>query len=443
MAEINKPAGSASVPSPSPEPVTAATNEPPARPPDVWMLADRPLTDRFEEQDKFQFKDYADALAAVLDHRKTDTPFTMAINAPWGAGKTTLANMIANRLRQRPRDRGEAPHIICWFNAWMHDDAPNLATAFISEISRIADGHRRPLSRLLYPLPSALLSAAARRRRRLAMGGIVVTLTILATAWFVEHLAHVDERRAFDASRTETFQATETILRDAANTVTGRSESQTFPRSRPAVPATTEPGADVPDAVLDWLQSRVVLLGAFLTALAGLAGVAGLLTKLVTSTSLAGFIQAPDKAAETGGIQAAQEQVERLIRQATWRGNRFVVFVDDIERCREARSIDVLDAVNQLMNHTGVVIVLLGDMSSVAAAAQLKYKDLAEIFAPSAGVAVTGAERNREAFGRLYLEKIVQFQFDLPIPPRSRIQEYMGQLAMPQPEGGARGGAAT
>jgi hypothetical protein len=66
----------------------------------------------------------------------------------------------------------------------------------------------------------------------------------------------------------------------------------------------------------------------------------------------------------------------------------------------------------------------------VAAAAQLKYKELAEIYVPSGGVLQTGRNPGKEAFGRFYLQKIVQFQFDLPIPPKSKIQEYMGRLAV-------------
>ena len=100
---------SANTPNAAPPPLPAAP-PPPTRLPDVWMVSDRPLRDHFEEQDRFNFKDYASALATVLDHEKTDTPFTMAINAPWGSGKTTLANMIAAELVQRPADRGHAAH---------------------------------------------------------------------------------------------------------------------------------------------------------------------------------------------------------------------------------------------------------------------------------------------------------------------------------------------
>src|SRR5262249_45288167 len=133
--EVSSKAVPAEPPAPTPgPPEPQEKGAAPVGPPDVWMLADQPLEGNFAQQDRFGFKDYADALAAILDHEKTATPFTMAINAPWGAGKTTLAKMIEEQLVQRPKDRGQAPHIVCWFNAWMHDDAPNLATAFICQV---------------------------------------------------------------------------------------------------------------------------------------------------------------------------------------------------------------------------------------------------------------------------------------------------------------------
>ena len=91
-----------------------------------------------------------------------------------------------------------------------------------------------------------------------------------------------------------------------------------------------------------------------------------------------------------------------------------------------------------------VIVVLLGDMAAVAAAAQLKYKDLAKIYVPSAGIAQTGPDRGKEAFGRLYLQKIIQFQFDLPIPGKEKIQDYMLSLAVtPKTTGGTSGPGTT
>jgi polynucleotide 5'-kinase involved in rRNA processing len=42
---------------------------------------------------------YADALALLMDSKAADTPLTIAINGPWGSGKTSLAEMAEFRLK--------------------------------------------------------------------------------------------------------------------------------------------------------------------------------------------------------------------------------------------------------------------------------------------------------------------------------------------------------
>jgi predicted KAP-like P-loop ATPase len=84
------------------------------------LLSDKPLDDATD--DRLHFAAYADALADLLDNPETDTPLTIAINAQWGAGKTSLAKLVEQRLEQRAGQRSQAPAIVCWFNAWSHDE---------------------------------------------------------------------------------------------------------------------------------------------------------------------------------------------------------------------------------------------------------------------------------------------------------------------------------
>lgn len=417
-------------PAVAPDHAAAEQKAPPAvqsGAPDVWMVADRPLEGDFQGQDRFNFKDYANALATILDHRKTETPFTMAINAPWGTGKTSLAKMIEAQLIQRPKDRGDAPHITCWFNAWMHDDARNLATAFVSQVSRAADRERRWTKWLFDNMPASLLDPGHVLWRRLTYGTVSIVAAAVVTWQLATHLEHVKAIKDYAAESTEAHQVTQTTTSDASGTVTtGRTTSDTKTESRNVTPPAEKPEPTWLDEALLWFDRQQVLLGGFFTALTAFGAA---LWKLLSTASLGRFVNSPDKAAENGTIESARAHLGTLIQQATWRGNRLVVFVDDIERCTPPRSIDVLDAINQLMDHPGAIVVLLGDMATVAAAAQLKYKDLAETLIPNSGVATLGPERGKEVFGRLYLQKIVQFQFDLPIPPRDTIQAYMSGMA--------------
>src|SRR3954451_13653026 len=90
----------------------------PAAPPtrEVRLLSDTPLHD--DALDVLGFDALAGALSELIDSERTATPLTMAVSAPWGAGKTSMALMIQRRLAHLTAERlGQRPTLVCWFNA--------------------------------------------------------------------------------------------------------------------------------------------------------------------------------------------------------------------------------------------------------------------------------------------------------------------------------------
>jgi hypothetical protein len=343
-------------------------------PPSLNMLADAAL--RTDRDDHLGFAAYANALAGVLDHPLTDTPFTIAISAPWGAGKTSLANMVASRLVDRPKERGDRAHIVCGFNAWLHDDAPHLGAAFAAEVAKTANKHRAFGRRFFSPLASSMLSPEERWRRRILIG--------FGSALVAVAIAGV-----------------------------------------PAVREALKPHSTALD-VLKTIGEQWRPL--FLFALVALA----VWRKVFAAAqSAARFVDDPKSEAATGSMQDVRDQLGKLIRQAVrnpgplgrwlqraWptmaqrfprlRGRRrLILIVDDLERCRPPRSVEVCEVASQLLGHPDVMTVLVADMSTVAASAEIKYASLEIVPGdPSGGV--------NGAYGRAYLQKMVQLQFDLP-----------------------------
>jgi len=349
-------------------------------------LSDAPLDD--PRADALAFGAYADALAGLLDNPDTGTPLTLAINAPWGAGKSTLARMLRQRLRAKPAPGDNRPHFVCWFNAWMHDDAPNLATAFAADVARAANRERHPLRRILSPLPRALWSRAERWFFWVSMlATFAVLFAGLFTAWEWV-LAQWHELRALVALVGGTaLAATDSTALDTA----GR------------------------DAL------GVGGLSVLLTAVVGRAP-----RVISAAKSVASFLEDPEAAATLGCIAEVRAQLGAVIEQARRGSRRFVVFVDDLERCHPPRAIELLEVVSQLLDHEGVVVVIMADMPAVAASADIKYKDLAELHTPSG--AGEGAPR-LGTYGRLYVHKIVQLQFDLPPNTQAQIHNLLQLLA--------------
>jgi hypothetical protein len=103
-----------------------------------------------------------------------------------------------------------------------------------------------------------------------------------------------------------------------------------------------------------------------------------------------------------------------------------VIFVDDLERCRPPSSVEVCEVAARLLNHPGVITVLIADMNAVAAAAASKYADLASRYAADGSQPSQDADA-QTAFGRTYLEKLVQLQFDLPTASREALREVVAE----------------
>ena len=141
--------------------------------------------------------------------------------------------------------------------------------------------------------------------------------------------------------------------------------------------------------------------------------------------AVAAFVDDPRSAAATGSMSQVAAQLGELIDEAregvrrAWSAKerpRFVVVVEDLERCQLPKAVDVCEVVAQLFDHPGVITVLVGDLRVIAASAEVKYKDAAERFGQDPDFAADG-------LGRFFLQKVVQFELELPPIPEPWLRE--------------------
>jgi hypothetical protein len=173
-------------------------------------------------------------------------------------------------------------------------------------------------------------------------------------------------------------------------------------------------------------SASTATLVAFLAA-AALVLAKGLLATLPVAKSISEFVKNPQAVASQAGVGQVSRQLGRLVKQATPKGSRFVVFIDDLERCRPSRCVEILEATNQLLDHERVVIVLMADMPALAASVEIKYKELARRYEPSGPYERPAV---RSGYGRAYLQKMVQLQFDLPSYSVGKVGELARYLAV-------------
>jgi hypothetical protein len=352
----------------------------------LTMLADVPLADSMT--DRLDYLAYADALCGLIDNPRTPTPLTIAVSAAWGAGKTSLVNLVTGRLAERTRRRGGRQQIVCVFPAWLHDDAPHLGAALAAKVAREVNRYRAWPRRLISPLPSAMLTPEQRWRRRIMIGSasLIVAVLVLLPA------------------SVRTSIKTSASVDAAIRAVVGQR----------------------------WAPLALLMLAALV-----------IWRKVFASAQAAArFVDDPKSEAATGSMWQVREQLGRLIREAIRNPGRFgrwlrrtrpkiaarvpryrqerrrvVLIIDDLERCRPPRAIDVCEVASQLLGHEDVVTIIIADMATLAVSAEIRYAAL-ETVPTSQGDAADKlyAVQPKGAYGRLYLEKLVQIQFDLPPP---------------------------
>lgn len=390
----------------------------------VRAAADQPYTG--DGQDHLHFGRYADALALLLEDEHTGTPLTVAIDGPWGSGKTSLGRMVQRRLtREQPlaaarRSSAVAPPpITCWFDAWMNDGGERLSAALASAIVKAADGHRPWWQRLLRPIDGRLLDPGARRRRRLRLAllwplaaGLVVAVALAVAP---EILPWIGQALGVDGDSP-------TVL-----AVGGASLTLGLLRALPL--ALARAGATV---------AQFVRRPVALTDSGSVAQVRAELGELIAAATAARPAPPP---ASAGRVRRWWERRldaisrRRLLAATLGRlmalrpARRFVLFVDNLDRCRPERAVDACETLNQLLDHEGVGTVLMVDLHALAVAAEITFADVAERVFP---------EAKGEGWGRAFLEKLVQFDFTLPAPTPESIQSVFHANAGADGRGGQR-----
>ena len=110
------------------------------------VLADSPA-----QVDGLKRRDYVEALATVI--LKCETPFVVGVYGDWGAGKTTILQLLKNQL--------QSSDVKCvWFNAWLHQSDENPALAMLHAIAsdlNVTVAARKTLAVLGETLASSLL----------------------------------------------------------------------------------------------------------------------------------------------------------------------------------------------------------------------------------------------------------------------------------------------
>ena len=320
-------------------------------------------------QDFLGFAPYAQTLFDIISDTETQTPLTIGIFGSWGSGKTSLMQMIKERLDTRARQerrrarQGETahPHLTVWFNAWLYSRDESLWRALI-------------------------LRALAELRR--------------------EVRDDPEATKTLDDTETHLYRTIDPAalgeLHIGGNALVSGSQSEAEFRLPMAMGlgllqeiARTQKASDAQDA-----------------------------EDAAARAALTTLIHAVDKM-RTGldrerieALEAFRRDFEALVKRYVYPGF-LVVFVDDLDRCLPDKAVEILEAINLFFDIEGCIFVLGIDREVIERGIRIKYKDY-ELLEGQGPPPISGAR---------YLEKIVQIPFHLPPIDRSAMEGYIGKMA--------------
>ncbi len=150
----------------------------------IQILLDEPIggmtEDREDDLAGLGFGEYADVLAGVI--LGSASPFTMGVFGDWGTGKTTLMQMICERLidyapGKRPEKRKKPTIIPVWFDAWRYERETDLIGPLLGEILDATQKHAVDPTVRSVGNAAGLLVRAALRGVSLKLPGVGLDVT--------------------------------------------------------------------------------------------------------------------------------------------------------------------------------------------------------------------------------------------------------------------------
>ncbi|MEQ1792670.1 MAG: P-loop NTPase fold protein, partial [Nitrospira sp.] len=330
------------------------------------LISDRPL--QLGDPDPLKFGHIAMALSRFIRNEKTDPPLTIAVTGAWGTGKSSLMNLVKGDLEQY----GFRP---VWFNVWHHQKEEQLLASLLESIRRQAVppwwqpehvGFRWRLftTRFKDHWPLALL---------------IVFVAGLCGGYFL-----IDPQKRWGH-----------VVEFASNIVKLK----------------------LPDDLSQVLS--ILGLGGTLTPLIAL-------WKGFTTFGLnpAGLLASLSKGASVGDLSVQAGFRERFatefheVTQAL-HPRTMLILIDDLDRCRPEKVLEVLEAINFLVSSGECFVVMGLDLERVERCVGLGFKDVAEELLddppPSESQTKETGKQRRTEFARQYMEKLINIEVPVPV----------------------------
>ena len=377
----------------------------------AMLSSDRPR--RGNESDALESRKLAWALSRFLRHQRTEPPLTLAINAPWGGGKSSLMNWLREDLQRF----GFHP---VWFNAWHYEKQEQMFPALLETIRQQA-------------VPSSWLSWSNFKFRRQLLWhririhpwltGLLFVLICFPAGYFYANYDHT----TWASIKTRAVMSLEQVFPKRATTpinLTDTIDDSTIVSSLPPIPR-NEPVKD------NTFNTLALLLSLF----PGLAPLIGLWKGLQSFQTAGNWLSRwfnPTEQSKATLETAYRAQFARDFRAVTSAlDHTLIIFIDDLDRCQPESVCEVMETVNFLASEGSCYIVLGIWREGVERAIGLGFAEAAKEFSQISTLQIENenpteihAKKNsanpeddaeiRRRYGQLYLEKLINIWVSVP-----------------------------
>lgn len=344
----------------------------------------------------------AEALSRFLRNPGTKAPITIAVEGPWGSGKSSMMRLVRARL-------DEAGFSTVEFNAWHHRTERDLLGGLLDRIrSGVDPAPSDPMQALYLRLRFrarlwwARFSSAVRKRPGYTLG-IIAVCTLCAYMIYFHPL-----RAAYWLNSAHLYART--LISEKAITPDG-------------APAPLPTARDVTPFHL-YLTNGMLGLVALVPIVR--STLKGLSTFGVSPIEIARKLSTKGQHEGSGAACFRAEMALRLreVTDALGPQRRLVIFIDDLDRCSEESVIDMLGTMNYLVTAAPVVLIAAFDTAYVKACIHMRYDRLiGTISRMEQAEAINNARHpspaetaghTQDRFATNFLEKLIQISEPVP-----------------------------
>ncbi|HRV96892.1 MAG TPA: P-loop NTPase fold protein, partial [Anaerolineae bacterium] len=139
------------------------------------------------------------------------------------------------------------------------------------------------------------------------------------------------------------------------------------------------------------------------------------------------YFNRPNYQEKSSFFNQFQADFKRVIDMVTQKGRwPLVIFIDDLDRCEPPKPVEIVEAINLLLDSKYCVFIIGMDMRTVASSIEAKYKEMLQFLEEDS--------ISNLSFGQQFLEKIVQIRFRIPQTSPEKFEDFIRKHLVISPQ---------